>query len=147
MSTLGVGELSRGDIEGRRLVDLLQTPWESIDDFAVSRVLVQLDTGTLFELVCGDTDERTPLRSIAPNSVELLKVDWAYAPEGCIGEIVTRVVRSEFWPCIGVLLQSKRIVYCADLGTPFRVGALITRLGEKYTPEEVFDYWTGQPLG
>jgi hypothetical protein len=140
--------LTRHDIEGRRLIDVLQTEWVDLDGCTVCQCFVRIETGLVFELPFSDPDQPIPLEAVSSKIIEsLLKVEWAYGPEGCCGDIVERVVTSELWPSAGLLLRSGRILYCSDYGTPFRVGPLLDRLGNSYDREELMDFWNHTALG
>lgn len=129
-------KMERQHIVGRKITNIYQTPWVTLDRVDVCRAFVSIDNGLTFEIVCEDTDESRQL-----DSCEIAE-DWVrmeFAP-GCAGEEIVEVLASDYWPSIGLRLSSGRLLFISDDG-PFRVGLQCELLGDTYREDEVRPYW------
>lgn len=141
-----VKELSRSDIEQRCLTNVFRDDWKTVNGVLICRCFIQIETGIVFELAYDDFAHHSSLQSVSVDAGELWKVDWAYGPNGCCGEVIKNVVYSDCWPSIGLLFESGRILYCADYGTPYQVGPLLGRINDIYNSNEIINFWNHIPL-
>jgi hypothetical protein len=51
-----MADLSRDDVEGQRIAAIYRGDWKSVDDVDVARCYVELESGTMFELISYDDD-------------------------------------------------------------------------------------------
>jgi hypothetical protein len=138
--------LQRDDIVGRRIAGIYQSEWEADDDgFGGCRTYIALSDGTTFELQCQDLGIvylviQIDLAVVA--AVRCSETDLAR----CIGQTVTEVLTSDYWPSMGLLTSGDRIIYTRDFPNMNRSGALLIgpysdKVGERYGMHQVAPYW------
>lgn len=134
--------LHRSDVENRVIKDILQGPWESLDEFSSCCCHVQLDNGVVFELAYGDPDLHRGLYRTEIEVLErLVALDWSKLGDDCRGDYIEKVVVCKSWPSIGIVTGSGLVVYCSDYGTPYQMGPLVQRLDDLYERNELWDLW------
>ncbi len=134
--------LTRPDIVGRRILAVLQTPWNWAPKYDVSlcRAFVRLDSGVTFEL----SDDDAPLHELPAEDAmnqELFDFQFPAHCRSCVGESIDDVVVSDYWPTIGLLLSSQRFLLCQDWG-PHAFGLVLTDLGSCYHLSDVRSYFS-----
>lgn len=126
------------DIVGNRIVRVMQTPWHQIDDVTLCQVYIVLDSGLVFELTPPEDGLARDLGGASVNTARLIDVDFGGSVT-CNGDIVLDVLRSEYWPTIGLLLSSGRYLHCGS-PTPGVYCACLSAVGEIYEPRDVERY-------
>lgn len=134
--------LRRDQIVGQRIRALLVTPEQEIEGVSVAAVFVLLENGNIFELQSVDPLEELPIESVPVSSKNLYGVQ---EDKSANGDVIKDVVASEYWPTIGLLLESNRFVFVSDVEHR-RVGLAIIDVGSRHDIADVITYWGKQPL-
>lgn len=135
--------LSKSDIDGQRIRQILQTPFENIDGVTVCQLFVELDNGILFQLVSEDELEDTGLLQTISRK-HLIPVQFPKGTPDGVGETIRTLVVSQLLPTIGVQISNNHILSFLSSG-PNYVGPFISEIEPHFTGE-IFSYWNGEPI-
>ena len=138
--------LQREDIVGQQIRCIYQSPWEADDDgFGGCSAYIELEDGDVFELLYHDIDLVVPIENVSLGGLNVAMVSDSYLTM-CFGKQIREVLKSEYWPTFGLLLESNIFLYTRDFPNINRSGALLIgpyadKVGEQYSTEDVAPYW------
>lgn len=155
--------LTRDDIVGHRVADVLQTEWSEPvgEEPFVSRyctVVVMLDNRIVFELpivLLDDPDDRYQgLPAFEGDLSHLKPAEFMWndpdltgeTREAAVGRAVLDVVVSAFWQSVGLVLDDLMILHQELPVVPGWNGACLTGVPCIATSEDFISYFTRQPL-
>lgn len=132
------------DIDGHVIKNVYESQCFDVDGISISRCMVELENGVIFELAYGDfaSDASNGLRSSSIEANGFVQFERAYQIDGCVGKTIRTIVCSDCWPSVGLLTCDGKLLFCSDYGTPFRVGPILENLGHFFDESDVMDYWT-----
>lgn len=104
--------LAIDEINGKLVKNVMQTPYEfAADGYGGCRVFVELKDGPSFDLINLEVEAVAPIYEVNIDDHKLLPAEIQGGEADCIGETIVRVVRSDLWPTIGLLLSSNRVLH------------------------------------
>ena len=138
---LDMSQLNRDDIVGKRIARVLRTPGLVDGMFSGCSVFVSLESGVTFELVAQGVDPPQSVTAVDPATLKLVPAVFPPEVRNCIGEQVIEVLVSDYWPTIGILLESGRFLLNSDNYSPMNVQPCLTPVGEFYDMQDARPYW------
>ncbi len=136
-------KLSKANIDGQKIRQILQTPFKDIDGVTSCSVFVELENGIVFELVSEEEFEKALIENSSV-SEGLIPFQRPNDVKDSIGEQVVTVVISDLMTSIGVQISGSRILCFAFFG-PGYVGPCVRQISPHFDGE-LFSYWDKQPI-
>jgi hypothetical protein len=119
-----MNNLYREDLVGKRVKEVLQTPWINNDGFESCEIFINLDNGFTFKLPFLDDDE-----SVFPIKTEknhnLIKAEFPLNSPEYFNMEITDIVSSDYWPSIALKLNNQYLLMINIWNSPFITGAVI----------------------
>jgi len=135
--------LLKSEIDGHRIQRVLQTPFVDIEGITVCQLFVEIDGGTVFELVSCDELEGKGLQRHALKS-KLIPAQFPKGSPSADGDNIITLVTSDLLPSIGVQLSSNRILSMRASGRNY-VGPFISDIAP-YFVGELYSYWNKEQI-
>ena len=134
--------LRREDIVGRRIAEVLQGPVHTEPDgYSGCAGYVRLEDGTIFGLIWTNAPESDLVAVANETQLELSRGQVFGDENGCVGDTIVNLLRSVYWPSIGVLLASDRLLVMSDDFTLSHVRLCLSKVGEVFSIDEAVPFW------
>ena len=137
--------LTKSDIVGQRIISFKYKPQDI--NHTINTYYIELENKNIFEIQSQDPYEKAqPINSIDRNfyATDTLKVDKDFVS----GKKILDILISDLWPCIGILLYSKkwflmqkREVVFIDALPPFENLVACFSDISKFKDDEIQSYW------
>lgn len=137
-----MSRLSKRDIVGNVIVGIYRSAYTvEADGFGGCEAYISLQNGATLVLESLERSELLPPRGIDLASANIEPCGDARVA-ACVGDKIIDVLVSEFWPSIGLLLESDHFLFLGPIPNPDRSGAMLVApcaqlVGEMYDFSDV----------
>ena len=137
-------ELTREDIVGHTITDILITEHHRSGDFELSFINVQIDGSIWFSLGSNYPDGELPIKIVSEREISKLKCrDWREATK-CRGTKIIEVVLGMDGPSLGLWLDNGTVLYYTF--EYLAVEPMLKKISDTDLKGALYTYWEHRPI-